>query len=254
MPLLDCALMLKESKKVKTKLLAEAFVKHAIPLIDVARLQEAFVQEIKKSSKPELPIFAYKTTEITVDGNEAAEDSLSGQTVASVAYEFCDKLPCGTPIGKATTGFAACELLGMVLGPNIHVSKRFKCRNEDHPQWLGYTTDIVASFQEKPVKRSASGLAWWPEAFLNGLLPQKKEPLATGEEDGQIVWTRGPDGMMRCPGGGINLQDARTHWLWSTSIDIGPHPLERVNTCVGDGSCCSDDVEAKTYSYPSHSS
>ena len=285
MSLLDCAALLKESKKVKTKLLAEAFVKHAIPLIDVARLQEAFIQEIKKSSKPELPIFGYKTTEITVDGNEAAEDSLSGQTVASVAYEFCDKLPCGTPIGKAVSGFAACELLGMVLGPNIHVKTRFKSRVEDHPQWLGYTADIVATFQEKPVKRSASALAWWPEAFLKELIPKKAstreppplEPLATGEEDGQIVWTRGADGMMRCPGGGINMQDRMTHWLWSSRLDIGPPPLERVNTCVGDGSCCcshdaqgkdylypcthldgscccSHDVQAKTYSYPSHSS
>ena len=222
MPLLDCAALLNESKKVKTKVLAEAFVKHAIPLNDATRLQEAFVEQIKKSSNPELPIFAYKTTEITVDGSTIAEDSLSGQTVASMAYEFCDKLPCGTPIGKAVFGWAACELLGMVLGPNIHVSKRFKCRNEDHPQWLGYTCDIVASFQEKPVKRSATGLQWWPEAFLNKLIlsqlePPPLEPCATGKEDEQVVWTRGADGMMRCPNGGINLQDPRTHWLWSIS-------------------------------------
>ena len=221
MPLLDCAALLKESKASKAKVLAEAFVKYAIPMIDASRVQEAFVQQIKLTSKPELPIFAYKTTEISVDGSTIAEDSLSGQTVASVAYDFCDKLPCGTPIGKAMSGFAACELLGMVLGPNIHVKTRFKSRDEDHPQWLGYTSDIVASFQEKPVKRSASALAWWPEAFLNELMPQKKE----------VVWTRGADGMMRCPGGGLNLQDARTNMLWQTRLDIGPPPpLERVGT------------------------
>ena len=173
MPLLDCAALLKESKASKAKVLAEAFVKHAIPMIDVAGLQEAFIQKIKTSSKPEVPIFAYKTTEITVDGNEPAEDSFSGQTVASMAYEFCDKLPCGTPIGKAISGFAACELLGMVLGPNIYIKTRFLSSDQDHPQWVGYTNDIVASFQEKPVKRSATGLAWWPEAFLNELMPQK---------------------------------------------------------------------------------
>ena len=225
MPLLNCAALLNESKKVKTKVLAEAFVKHALPLIDAGKLQEAFIEQIKKSSKPEVIIFSYKATEIVVDGSTIAEDSLTQQTVSTVAYEFCDKLPCGTPIGKSVFGWAACELLGMVLGPNIHVRKQFKCRNEDHPQWLGYTCDIVASFQEKPVKRSATGLQWWPESFLNELMPQKKE----------VVWTRGPDGMMRCPNGGINLQDARTHWLWSTRIDIGPPPpLERVGATAGD--------------------
>lgn len=263
MPLLDCAALLKESKASKTKVLAEAFVKHAIPMIDVAKLQEAFIQQIKTSSKPELPIFAYKTTEITVDGSEAAEGNLSGQTVASVAYEFCDKLPCGTPIGKAVSGWAACELLGAVLGPNIHVSKRFKSRVEDHPQWLGYTCDIVASFQEKPVKRSATGLAWWPEAFLNELITKMAchEGTTFDEEGGndvmpvyrkcpcyicrlkkeatsddgatRIVWTRGADGMMRCPNGGINLEDARTNMLWQTGLPPelvpGP-PLERVGT------------------------
>ena len=157
------------------KVLAEAFVKHAIPLIDVAGLQEAFVQQIKKSSKPELPILGYRTTEIVVDGSEAVEGCLSERTVASVAYDFCDKLPCGTPIGKATSGWAACELLGAVLGPNIYISKRFKSRVEDHPQWLGYTCDIVATFQEKPVKRSAKGLAWWPEDALKQLLPQQAQ-------------------------------------------------------------------------------
>jgi len=174
MPLLDCVALLKESKASKAKVLAEAFVKHALPLINVARLQEAFIQKIKTSSKPELPIFAYKTTEITVDGNTIAEDSLSTRTVASMAYDFCGKLPCGTPIGKAMSGWAACELLGAVLGPNIYISKRFKSKIEDHPQWIGYTCDIIASFQEKPVKRSASGLAWWPETFLKELIPQKR--------------------------------------------------------------------------------
>ena len=276
MSMLDCAALLKESKKVKTKLLAEAFVKHAIPLIDAARLQEAFVQQIKTNIKPELPIFSYKTTEITVDGNEVAEDSLCGQTVASMAYEFCDKLPCGTPIGKAISGWAACELLGMVLGPNIHVKTRFKCRNEDHPQWLGYTADIVAQFQEKPLKRSASGLAWWPEAFLKELvtpavplsqLERSSEsllnallalPLPQEERENSegVVWTRDADGIMRCPGGGMNLQDPRTNVLWQSGLDIGPPPpLERVNTCTGDGSCyCCNNIEVKTYSYRSHSS
>ena len=236
MPLLDCAVLLKEAKASKMKILAEAFVKHAIPLIDASRVQEAFLEQIKLTSKPELVIFSYKTTEITVEGNTIAEGSLSGRTVASMAYEFCDKLPCGTPIGKAMSGFAACELLGMVLGPNIHVSKRFKCRNEDHPQWLGYTSEIVAQFQERPVKRSASALAWWPEAFLKELMPQKKE----------IVWTRGADGMMRCPNGGINLEDARTNMLWQTGLPpecvpgnltnpIGPPPpLERVGATAGE--------------------
>lgn len=365
MSLLDCAVLLKESKKVKTKLLAEAFVKHAIPQIDPGKLQEAFVQQIKNSLKPELPIFSYKTTEITVDGNTAAEDSLCGQTVASMAYEFCDKLPCGTPIGKAISGWAACELLGMILGPNIHVKTRFKCRNEDHPQWLGYTADIVAQFQEKPLKRSASGLAWWPEAFLKELvtpavplsqlerssesllnalleLPKKKEAVLAadcvesileesrrqcGRERAElflkereasegVVWTRDADGIMRCPGGGMNLQDPRTNVLWQTRLppelvpgppplervgatpgepvisgvarsvlsiprgDYGTRPfppLERVNTCTRDGSCCcshdsqgnaylypcthldgscccSNNFEVKNYSYPSHSS
>jgi len=348
MSLLDCAVLLKESKKVKTKLLAEAFVKHAIPQIDPGKLQEAFVQQIKTNIKPELPIFSYKTTEITVDGSTAAEDSLCGQTVASMAYEFCDKLPCGTPIGKAISGWAACELLGMVLGPNIHVKTRFKCRNEDHPQWLGYTSEIVAQFQEKPLKRSASGLAWWPEAFLKELvtpagplsqlerssesllnallalpLPQEEPNSSEG-----VVWTRDADGIMRCPGGGMNLQDPRTNVLWqsglasdapkdqtvpggarrlfyrplerdirsalllsrpdpildfkhnsrtqklpegaielpcgsyldersdkNTSYTESPTPLERVNTCVGDGSCyCCNNIEVKTYSYRSHSS
>ena len=189
MPLLDCAALLKESKASKAKVLAEAFVKYAIPMIDVAKLQEAFIQQIKTSSTPELPIFAYKTTEIVVDGSEAVEGCLSGQTVASVAYEFCDKLPCGTPIGKAVSGWAACELLGAVLGPNIYISKRFKSRVEDHPQWLGYTADIVASFQEKPVKRSSSGLAWWPEAFLNELITKMACHHGTtlDEEGGNVV-------------------------------------------------------------------
>jgi hypothetical protein len=241
MSLLDCAALLKEYKASKTKLLAEAFVKHGIPQIDPGKLQEAFVQQIKKSLKPEVPIFAYKTTEITVDSSTAAEDSSSGQTVGSMSYEFCDKLHCGTPVGKAVSGWAACELLGMVLGPNIHVSKRFKCSNEDHPQWLGYTSEIIASFQEKPVKRSATGLAWWPESFLKELvtpagplsqLERSSESLLKAllalplpQEDSAsegVVWTRGADGMMRCPGGGMNLRDPRTNVLWQSGLDIGP--------------------------------
>jgi hypothetical protein len=257
MSLLDCAALLKESKISKTKMLAEAFVKHAIPLIDATRLQEAFVQQIKISLKPELPIFAYKTTEITVNGSTIADDSLCGQTVASMAYEFCDKLPCGTPIGKAISGWSACELLGMVLGPNIHVKTRFKCRNEDHPQWLGYTADIVASFQEKPVKRSATGLAWWPDTFLkeliaptggrpfqqlerssesllNALLTASALPQERSGSEG-VVWTRGADGMMRCPGGGMNLQDPRTNMLWQTRLDIAPPPpFERAGATAED--------------------
>jgi len=238
MPLLDCDALLKESKTSKMKVLAEAFVKHVIPMIDGSRVQEAFVQQIKVTSKPELVLFSYKTTEITVDGNEAAEDSLSGQTVASMAYEFCDKLPCGTPIGKAMSGFAACELLGMILGPNIHVKTRFKSRGEDHPQWLGYTSEIVASFQEKPVKRSASGLAWWPETFLkelitstagattqqferssesllNALLATDASPESNSED---VVWTRDADGVMRCPGNGMDLRDPRTNALWQCGL------------------------------------
>jgi len=230
--MLDCTVLLKESKASKAKVLAEAFVKHVIPLIDASKLQDAFLQQIKASSKPELPVFSYKTTEITVDGSTIAEDSLSGQTVASMAYDFCDKLPCGTTIGKAVSGFAACELLGMVLGPNIHVKTRFNCRNEDHPQWLGYTSEIVAQFQEKPVKRSASGLAWWPEAFLNELITaargrderSSESLLTTGASPQEchpsegVVWTRDADGVMRCPGNGMDLRDPRTNALWLSGL------------------------------------
>lgn len=185
MPLLDCDALVKQSKMSKTKLLAEAFVKHAIPMIDASKLQESFLEQIKTTSKPELVIFSYKTTEITVDGSTIAEDSLTGQKVSTVCYEFCDKLPCGTPIGKAVTGFAACELLGMLLGPNIHVNQRFKSRDEDHPQWLGYTSEIVAHFQEKPVKRSSTSLAWWPEDVLKQLLPQQAQAQPQAQQPQQ---------------------------------------------------------------------
>ena len=220
MPLLDCNALLQFSKDSEVKVLAEAFVKHVLPLID-PYLQERFVEQIKATSKPELIIFSYKATHILTDPSAIPEDTFTGKKVSTICYEFCDKLPCGTPIRKALSGWASCELLGMVLGANIHVRKQFRSQDEEHLDWTGCTFDLIAEFQKNPVKRSSSGLQWWPEAFLNELISKKDStreppPLATGKEDDQVIWTRGTDGLMRSPGGGINLQDARTHWLWST--------------------------------------
>ena len=183
MPLVDCKKLLEAKKLMQPKLLAEALVNHVLPKVAALDLEKEFLQRINKGLSAEVPIFDYQATELMVNGSTSVERFFintvaPSRTVASLAYEVCDRLPCGTTIGKAVSGWAALELLSTAIGPNIRV---YKHRGEKitincSPEFDAYFYTLVARLENKPLTRSFNALQWWPHA----------DRLTV--EDGKVVW------------------------------------------------------------------
>ena len=181
MPFVDCEKLLQAKKLMQPKVLAEALVNHVLP--KVVDLENKFLERINKGLSAEVPIFTYQSTELLINGSTPVErffiDTVApSRTVASLAYEVCDRLPCGTAIGKAVAGWAGLELLSTALGPNIRV---YKQRGEKFTinccaEFDAYSYTLIARLENKPLKRSGNALAWWPHA----------DRLTV--EDGRVVW------------------------------------------------------------------
>ena len=181
MPFVDCEKLLQAKKLMQSKVLAEALVNHVLP--KVVDLEKEFLERIKKGLPAEVPIFTYQATELLVNGSTPIEGFFittvaPSRTVASLAYDVCDRLPCGTTIGKAVAGWAALELLSTALGSNIRVYKHRgeKCDYNSRPEFNAYFYTLVARLENKPLERSANSLAWWPQA----------DRLTV--EGGKVVW------------------------------------------------------------------
>ena len=189
MPLVDCEKLLQAKKLMQPKVLAEALVNHVLP--KVVDLEKEFLERINKGLPAEVPIFTYQSTELLVNGSTPIEgffiNTVSpSRTVASLAYDVCDRLPCGTTIGKAVAGWAALELLSTALGPNIRVYKHRgeKCDYNSRPEFNAYFYTLVARLEKKPLTRSLNALTWWPHA----------DRLTV--ENGKVVW---PDASAALP-------------------------------------------------------
>ena len=161
-------------KVMEPKVLAESFVNHALPMIVLQDLEKNFLALIKKGLPVEEPIFIYQTTRLLEDPNSIAEGFST--KVSTLAREHCDCLPCGTPIGKATSGWAALELLGTILGPNIRVSKKEEVIDR-YASFIVLRVALIASLQDKPLKRSGSADLWWPHADKVTVV------------DGKVIWS-----------------------------------------------------------------
>lgn len=168
MPIIDCEKLLLAKKQMQPKILAEALVNHILPkLVD---LENQFLERINKGLSAEVPIFSYQSTELLVNGSTSIESFFidrigPSRTVASLAYEACDHLPCGTAIGKAVSSWTALELLSTAIGPNIRV---YKQRGEKSwsccAEFDTYFYSLVARLEDKPLERSPLAVQLWPNA------------------------------------------------------------------------------------------
>lgn len=163
MPLVDCKKLLDAKKLMEPKVLAEALVNRILPEIDEVDIENKLLECINKGLPAEVPIFEYQATELLVNGSTPVDGFLNA-TVASRAHELCDCLPCGTAIGKALSGWAALELLSTAIGPNIRVYKKKGELVDSCPYYNVHMYTLVARLEDKPLKRSASAVLWWPNA------------------------------------------------------------------------------------------
>ena len=173
MPLVDCSYLLQAKKQMEPKLHAEAFVNHVLPKVAEMDLQNKMLALIKEGLPVEVPIFTYLTTRLLADPNSIPEGF--NTKVSTLAREYCDHLPCGLAIGKAVAGWVALSLLGTAIGDSILVTKKRE-EFDKHTSFVVMKVILIATIQEKPLKRYPLSLEWWPLADRITVI------------DGKVIW------------------------------------------------------------------